>query len=132
MKLSITLFALVAATFFICSDSFAQRNSSSASSSSSSSAPPPPVKCDSPEIHAWSSLEDFMTLGEACKDAIGKLNGKKVPDCAVGCTSVKVVDQIHGSQSGFWDGVRGAVLDFIVGDECRVTRRRICVPSKPK
>ena len=73
-----------------------------------------------------------MTLGEACNDAIRKLNGKKVPDCGSGCVSVKVVDQIHGSQSGFWDGVRGAVLDFIVGDECRVTRRRVCVPAKPK
>ena len=73
-----------------------------------------------------------MTLGEACQDAIQKLNRKKVPNCASGCVSVKVVDQIRGSQSGFWDGVRGAVLDFIVGDECRVSRRRICVPANPK
>jgi hypothetical protein len=112
-------------------DAFAEPPGKETPKPTATATPPSPTKCDSPEVHAWAPLEDFATLKEACADAFKQLAGKDPKACAPGCVTVKVINEIHGFQSGFWDGLTNEVLDFVVGDECRVTRRRICRPNKP-
>ena len=128
-------------TFFACviglsaslltMDAFAEPPAKETAKPSATATPVAPTECTSPEINAWAPLEDFSTLEKACDDAFEQLAGKLPPACAPGCFTVKVVKEIHGFQSGFWDRVTKEVLDFVVGEECRVTRRRICRPSKP-
>lgn len=128
-------------TFFACVlglsailltiDAFAEPPAKETAKPSATATPVARTKCTSPEINAWAPLEDFSTLQKACDEAFKQLAGRSPAVCAAGCVEVKVVNEIHGFQSGFWDGVTNEVLDFVVGDECRVTRRRICRPSKP-
>lgn len=130
MRFLVNFFIVVGVSLFASSESLAQFTS--VASSSSSSTPKTPPKCDHPEVRAYAPLQDFEDLDEACQWALEQIKKKKLPNCAPGCVSVKIVDIIHGSQQGFLDAARGVMLDFIVGDECRRTRRRICIPAPEK
>ena len=128
-------------TFFICvialcaslvsMDAVAEPPAKETAKPSATATPVARTKCTSPVINAWVPLEDFSTLHKACDEAFKQLAGRSPAACAAGCVEVKVFDGIYGFQSGFWDGVTNELLDFVVGDECRVTRRRICREVSP-